>query len=145
MRYSKIDLQCEDLTWFGYDKNGFVFCCNSSGYGSIPEFVAQSQEKTEELLDYFLEQAQEFCSYSLLIEHKQNPLIEDSIHLSKCGITCFDIFFENPHKYEYQKISVPSEYLNINSLEDRIRNLLVNHFVDIDITKTTFFTTEHAY
>ncbi len=46
MTYSEIDLQCEDLLWFGVDRAGRVFCCTTAGQGNVPPFVCRSREET---------------------------------------------------------------------------------------------------
>ena len=49
MRISIIDLQCEDIMWFGVDKNNYIFECTSAGCGNVPEFVCCSKENTNKL------------------------------------------------------------------------------------------------
>ena len=53
MRYTIIDLQCEDILWFGLDINGNVLAFTSGGSGNVPEFVCRSKEETELLIDFF--------------------------------------------------------------------------------------------
>ena len=35
MRYEIIDLQIEDIMWFGIDNNGYIFECTSGGIGKV--------------------------------------------------------------------------------------------------------------
>ena len=55
MRYTEIDLQIEDIMWFGIDLNGYIFSCTTAGAANVPEFVCKSKEQTEFLADYFIE------------------------------------------------------------------------------------------
>lgn len=49
MRITEIDLQCEDIMWFGIDNH--IFECTSAGCGNVPEFVCESKKNTKILLD----------------------------------------------------------------------------------------------
>ena len=46
MRITEIDLQCEDIMWFGVDNQNHIFACTSAGCGNVPEFVCKSKENT---------------------------------------------------------------------------------------------------
>ena len=39
MKYTEIELQYEDIMWFGVDRNGVVFECTSGGVGCVPLFL----------------------------------------------------------------------------------------------------------
>lgn len=54
MRITAIELQCEDIMWFGIDNNNHIFECTSAGCGNVPEFVCISKENTESLLNFFM-------------------------------------------------------------------------------------------
>ena len=60
MRITAIELQCEDIMWFGIDNNNHIFECTSSGCGNVPEFVCISKENTESLLNFFMNELAEF-------------------------------------------------------------------------------------
>ena len=53
MRFSEIEFQCEDITWFGVDANNHIVAFASDGIGNIPEFVCRSKEETDELYNFF--------------------------------------------------------------------------------------------
>ena len=44
MRYSEIDLQCEDIAWFGIDSQKHIIAFASGGIGNVPELVSRSKE-----------------------------------------------------------------------------------------------------
>ena len=100
MRITAIDLQCEDIMWFGIDNNNHIFECTSAGCGNVPEFVCISKENTDKLLDYFMNELQEFTEEKLLVEYiDTNSLLKDCIHLSKKGIFCYDIYEDDEQRY----------------------------------------------
>ena len=85
MRYTEIDLQIEDVMWFGIDRNGFVISCTTAGIGNVPEFVCRSKEETEKLYDFFSAKLSDKADYSLHAKKENNELINESIALAKKG------------------------------------------------------------
>ena len=89
MRYSEIDLQCEDITWFGVDANNHVIAFASGGMGNIPEFVCRSKEETKDKVlslakshNGFLEN---FCVYVKdVLSEKDHSLDDDVIKRIAC-------------------------------------------------------------
>lgn len=53
MRYTEIDLQCEEIMWFGIDNNGCIFMCATGGCGNVPEFICKSKENVGILEEFF--------------------------------------------------------------------------------------------
>lgn len=49
MRITEIDLQCEDIMWFGIDSHNHIFGCTSAGCGNVPEFVCKSKQNTDDI------------------------------------------------------------------------------------------------
>jgi len=143
MRYSEIDLQCEDIMWFGVDKNGFVFECTSGGLGPVPEFICKSRENTEKLAVFFMEELESSTQGNLLIQDNGSPLAEDSLLLSSKGIFCFDIFADDYNLYK--KVSRPSNPLQVKELPNNIQKMLEDNLVDMDISQSDFVSVKHAY
>lgn len=144
MRITAIDLQCEDIMWFGIDNNNHIFECTSAGCGNVPEFVCISKENTDKLLDYFMNELQEFIEEKLLVEYiDTNSLLKDCIHLSKKGIYCYDIYEDNEQRYI--KISEPLKPLEYKDLPVDIKRIFENNRVDTDVIKENFICVEHAY
>lgn len=144
MKYSKIELQCEDIMWFGVDKNGIIFECTSGGLGCVPSFVCDSKEETELLEEYFLDIPDE-CAEGLYDNNESDDLFQDCIILSSKGIFCYDVAVDEERIDEYRRISEPVKPLTINDLPDDIKEIMNSHKVDVDVTKDLYISVEHAY
>ena len=144
MKYSKIELQCEDIMWFGVDKNGLIFECTSGGLGCVPSFVCNSKEETELLEEFFLDVPDDF-DYELYNSDESNELYQDCIILSSKGIFCYDVAVAEERIDEYKRISEPIKPLTINDLPEDIKAIMMSHKVDIDVTKDLYISVEHAY
>lgn len=144
MRITEIDLQCEDIMWFGIDNQNHIFECTSAGCGNVPEFVCQSKENTEVLLEFFMDKLDEFTQEKLHVKYlKTNYLLNDCIQLSRKGIYCFDIYKEN--EQQYVKIVEPVEPLNYDMLPQKIKDIFAYNRVNIDVMKETIISVQHAY
>lgn len=144
MRITEIDLQCEDIMWFGIDNQNHVFECTSAGCGNVPEFVCQNKENTEALTAFFMNELCEFTQAKLLVEYfDANQLLNDCIQLSRKGIYCFDIYKENEQQYE--KIVEPAESLNYDMLPQKIKDILAVNRVNIDVMREKIISVKHAY
>ncbi|MCF0241489.1 MAG: hypothetical protein HUK25_02575 [Treponema sp.] len=144
MKYSELDLQIEDVMWFGIDKNGYVFEATSGGRANVPDFIANSKEHNEELINFFLGQDKGTFSYQSLKElNPKYQMYKDCLVLSSNGITCYDMSQENNN--DYSKITIPEGLLNLDSLPENIQNILKNHAIDIDITTADSLRVKHAY
>ena len=145
MKYSKTELQYEDIMWFGVDKNGCIFECTTGGEGNVPAFVRDSKENTELLADYFLNSLPHSSPSKLLIPDDASPLAEDSKNLSGKGIFCFDTAVEENRPHEYKKIAAPDIPLKLSALPDNIRKILENHKVDADVKASGFINVPHCF
>lgn len=144
MRITEIDLQCEDIMWFGIDNKNHVFECTSAGCGNVPEFVCQSRENTEILTIFFMDELCEFTQAKLLVEYLDaNPLLNDCIRLSRKGIYCFDMYKDNEQQYE--KIAEPVEPLNYDMLPQKIKDIFAVNRVNIDVMREKIISVKHAY
>lgn len=144
MRITEIDLQCEDIMWFGIDIQNHIFGCASAGCGNVPEFVCQSKENTEALLKFFMDELKEFTQAKLLVEYiDTNQLLKDCIQLSRKGIYCFDVYREN--EQQYAKIVEPVEPLKYDMLPQKIKDIFFDNKVAIDVVKEKIIGVRHAY
>lgn len=144
MRITEIDLQCEDIMWFGIDNQNHIFECTSAGCGNVPEFVCQNKENTEYLAEFFMEELKEFTQEKVLIKFsKTNQLLNDCISLSRKGIYCFDVSEGN--EGQYIKITEPAEPLNYHKLPKKIKDILACNRIDINVMTERFINVEHAY
>ena len=144
MRITEIDLQCEDIMWFGIDSHNHIFECTSAGCGNVPEFVCKSKEVTEKMLEFFMNELNEFTEENLLVEYvNTNQLLKDCIRLSRRGIYCFDIYREN--EQQYVKIVEPVRPLDYDELPQRIKDVFSDNRVDVDVMTQKIINVDHAY
>ncbi|MCF0110349.1 MAG: hypothetical protein HUJ58_00475 [Erysipelotrichaceae bacterium] len=144
MRISDIDLQCEDIMWFGIDTNGNIFECTSAGCGNVPEYVCRSREETNTLLEYFSDTAPRITDAKLLIPASDNDLTTDAIKLASKGIFCFDIT-DYDHDEVYHCIAIPKRPLHVSELPEEIRKLLSDHLYEGNVAFETSIAVKHAY
>lgn len=146
MRISIIDLQCEDIMWFGINRNNCIFECTSAGCGNVPEFICKSKEETDELIYFFLDELDVITDEKILCEYdKPNQLMQDCISLAKKGIYCYDICEDEEHKNGYKKIVEPINPLYYDDLPQRIKEFMRGHKVDVDIKTQKYINIDHAY
>ena len=146
MKYTEIDLQIEDIMWFGIDLNGYIFSCTTAGTANVPEFVCKSKEQTEFLADYFIEKLEKTTSAILEAPYVDNPLMRDANELAEKGVFSFDAVTDNSeHNREYVKIASPKTPIQYNLLPDEIKKLLQEHTVPVDAAKEKYICVKHAY
>ena len=146
MRYTEIDLQINDIMWFGIDMDGFIFTCTTAGTANVPEFVRMSKEQTELLADFFMEKLETTTEEILETPYIDNALINDAIILSKKGLFVFDAVPDDlAHEGDYIRISSPQTPIQFTKLPDEIQNLLRGHIVSVDVAKEKYIRIEHAY
>ena len=144
MRYSEIDLQCEDITWFGVDANNHVIAFASGGIGNIPEFVCRSKEETEELYSYFYDTLAKTTTGHALVAG-WNSLISEFVELSSKGLYCFDVETQNAEGEFYRKITYPDTPILFDDLPDNVKAIMQDHVIDADITGSNQIRVPHAY
>ena len=146
MRYTEIDLQIEDIMWFGIDLNGYIFSCTTGGTANVPEFVCKSKEQTEFLADHFIEKQEKTTGEILEMPYIDNPLMNDAVLLAQKGVFVFDAVSDNSeHNREYVKIASPKTPIQYNLLPDEIKKLLQEHTVPVDAAKEKYICVKHAY
>ena len=146
MRYTEIDLQIEDIMWFGIDLNGYIFFCTTAGTANAPEFVCKSKEQTEFLADYFIEKLEKTTTETLETPYIDNPLMNDAVLLAQKGVFVFDAVTNNiEHNGEYGKIVSPKTPVQYVALPDDIKKLLQDHIVPVDAAKEKYICVKHAY
>lgn len=144
MRITAIELQYEDIMWFGIDNNNHIFECTSAGCGNVPEFVCISKENTESLLNFFMNELAEFTEEKVAVEYDDtNSLLKDCIHLSRKELYCYDVYEDD--EQQYIKISEPLKPLEFDSLPSYIKDILENNRVNVDVMTDKIISLEHAY
>lgn len=146
MRYTEIDLQIDDIMWFGVDMNGCIFACTSAGIANVPEFVCASKEQTELIEDYFTKELEKTTSAVLEAPYVDNRLMRDATELAEKGVFSFDAVTDNSeHDREYVKIASPKTPIRYAALPDDIKKLLQDHIVPVDAAKDKYICVKHAY
>lgn len=144
MRYSEIDLQCEDITWFGVDANNNVAAFASGGIGNIPEYVCRSKEETEALYDYFYDTLGKTTTGHALVAG-DNSLVSEFVDLSSKGLFCFDVETSDAEGEFYKKITYPDAPISIEDLPDNVKAILKDHLLEMDISENDRIQVPHAY
>ena len=121
MKYTEIELQCEDLLWFAVDNNELIISFTTGGIGCVPEFIINSKENTLALQKFFLE---EFAS-----DINGN----DDSALSEKGIYCFDVDYNDNYGNSYKIISEPNKPIHLKDLPYDIQKVLKNNYIDVDV------------
>ena len=144
MRYSEIDLQCEDITWFGVDANNRIIAFASGGIGNIPEFVCRSKEETNELYDYFYDTLAITTTGHALVAGC-NSLISEFVELSSKGLYCFDVETQSDEGEVYKKITYPDTPILYDDLPDNVKAIIQDHVLDADLAESNQIHVPHAY
>lgn len=144
MKYTELDLQIEDIMWFGVDKNGTIFMATSGGCANVSAFVIDSKEETETLKDYFLN-LPEGNSESVFLEklNPDYPAYSECLSLTKNGITCFDVSDDDENAYK--KIAFSKTPMKIETLPSNIQQILVTHHIDTDVLSSMILSVEHGF
>ncbi len=145
MRYSEVDLQCEDITWFGVDADQRAFMCTSGGIGCVPEFVCRSVEETEYLLDFFTNTLNAITKGRICGAKDSNPLIEECLVFSTKGLYCFDVDTDETYGDFYRKVTYPERELFLRDLPASIRKILADHVICTDVSASDKLIAPHAY
>ena len=132
MRFTEIELQSEDLLWFGVDIKGNILAFYSGGAGCVPEFVCSDKKATYYLQDYFLDE--------LEINNDSNSEL-----LAKKGLYCFDVSYEDNYGNSYHKLETPIKPINISSLPEKVMTILKNNKIECIATDINSINVKHAY
>lgn len=127
MRFTEIELQCEDILWFAIDVNGHIMAFTSGGAGCVPEFVCGNKENTYSLQDYFLD------------EYMPDLKLEEK------GLFCYDVNYDDNYGNTYIKTSTPESPINFNDLPDKIKELLKLNTLDLNANTSDTIEVKHAY
>lgn len=143
MRFDEGDLCCWNITWFGVDKNGYIFECISEVFANVPEFVCKSQEETEFLEESLMEYLgidEDDWGYPPVLSEKGlysfGGIVEDDPESKED--------FET-HPYWYKKWGEAKNPLHFDRLPKNIQKIMDSHRIEVDITKTDYLYVEHAY
>ncbi len=146
MRITEIELQYEDIMWFGMDCKKHIFECTSAGYGNVPEFVCKSKENLDVLVHFFMNELEESTSEKMCVQGKPgNELYEDCALLARKGIYCFDVCEDENRGEQYIKIAEPIRPLSYDTLPQQIQEILCECKIDVEVAETDDIYVQHAY
>ena len=127
MIITDLDLQIEDIEWYGVDKNGRIAQFMSGGSFAVPGFVRESRENLE-IVSHFFEKYNQTISETVLfnknIEYPRKEFWEECKYISQKGIYCYDIWHKSEFMNEYIYVCKPSLALAITDLPQDIQSVL---------------------
>lgn len=131
MRITEIDLEIEDIEWYGIDSNGRIAQFTSGGSMLVPEFICESRQRLNSVCMFFNKLKPNNIHKVLFNEKITKFLNEDYLEeckiISQKGLYCYDIFDEQDIKGEYMLICRPSCELLISDLPEKLQSVLLNY------------------
>jgi len=138
-----------DMEWYGIDRQGNIAVFCSAGEGYLPEFVCESRERADELMEFF-EKAEKITG-SILHFKMAKRAEQVAREFSDKGLYYFDaddgtkVGICSLHEY-YTKWSSPQSPLKYESLPEPVREILKYHFMEIeDFSLENQIHVKHAY
>lgn len=129
-RIESWELSTFNITWYGLDKYGYIFECDSNFTWHVPDFVVASKSEYNILLDCFFDEKiqKRIFHYELLTEKDEHYYLFDKNEFKK-------------YPYYYKKIDEanPENPLHIDQLSDDIRNIMKIREIKIDAHNTKYF------
>ncbi|MDE7444705.1 MAG: hypothetical protein K2N15_03225 [Lachnospiraceae bacterium] len=151
---SRIDAgECEhmDMEWYGVDRQGNIAVFCSGGEGNLPEFVCESEERADELIEYF-DKIEKNTSSILIFSQTQIGHAEQIARdFSDKGLYYFDADDGTKlgvcsFREYYTKHSYPQKPLKYGLLPKHIREILKHNFMEIeDFSLVDTIYVKHAY
>lgn len=134
-RIDRMECFCMDMEWYGVDKKGNIAVFCSAGEGNLPEFVCKSQERANELMEYF--ETTEKTTRSILFFQSMKRAEQVARDFSDKGLYYFDsddgtrTKIATLHEY-YTKHSAPQQPLKYGLLPEHIKQLLRDNFMEVE-------------
>ena len=140
-----------DMEWYGVDKKGNVAVFCSGGEGNLPEFVCESEERADEIIEYFDRMKKTTSSMLMFPQTKVGRAEEVARDFSDKGLYYFDaddgtkLGICTFHEY-YTKHSCPQNPLKYELLPKHIKEILKHNFMEIeDFSLVDTVYVKHAY
>ncbi|MEO3944688.1 hypothetical protein [Gorillibacterium sp. CAU 1737] len=133
MNITEIDLEVEDIEWYGIDENGRIAQFTSGGSKRVPECIRESRERLNAVCEHFenlnpnLEEEVTFSEETPSLPRKE--YLQECKKTAQKGLYCFDISDEQDPKGEYRLICKPSSELRISDLPETIQSILRNYII----------------
>lgn len=130
MIITEIDLEIEDIEWYGIDQDGRIGLFMSGGSKAVPLFIRESRENLDIVCDFF-EELEITLSKQVLINNNlkipRKEFWDECKKMSQKGIYCFNISSDSEINNRYVAVCKPCIELNIVDLPLDIQNILVKY------------------
>lgn len=150
-RISAGECEFRDMEWYGVDRQGNIAVFCSGGVGNLPEFICESEERADELMEYFEKIPKSTNSILRFPKTKIGRTEQAAKDFSDKGLYYFDSDdgiesgVATLHQY-YTKHSHPEKPLKYDLLPKHIREILKYNFMEIeDFSLVDTIHTKHAY
>ncbi|WFR56278.1 hypothetical protein QA584_22075 [Anaerocolumna sp. AGMB13025] len=148
MRITEIDLELEDIEWYGIDENGRIAQFTSGGSKIVPEFICESREKLDVVCEFF-ENFSPRIVEEVIFEVPKYPrkeYLQECKKISQKGLYCFDISNEQDSTDGYILICTPSYELQISELPEIIQSILSSYRIpNVNFNNCKIISIEKAY
>lgn len=130
MEITELDLEMEDIEWYGVDETGKIGLFMSGGSLAVPSSICKSRENLEKVCDYF-NNFNRLISNCVDINNKivypRKEFITECKLTSQKGIYCFDISDDDNLNNQYYFISKPETPLFIDELPLEIKTIMLEY------------------
>lgn len=130
MEITELDLEIEDIEWYGIDETGKIGLFMSGGSLAVPEFICKSRENLEMVCEYFRKLDNNITN-DVMINNKlvypRQEFVYECKSMSQKGIYCFDISDDEKNDNQYIFISKPKKPLYIKDLPLEIQNIMLDY------------------
>lgn len=140
-----------DMEWFGVDRHGHIAVFCSGGVRNLPEFVCESEERADELMESFEKIGKITSSILMFPQTKIGRAEQVAREFSDKGLYYFDaddgtrLGICTFHEY-YTKHSYPQKPLKYELLPNHIREILKHNIMEIeDFSLVDTIYVKHAY
>lgn len=126
MRITELELQTEDIEWYGVDEDGRIAQFFSGGSKAVPEFICQSRENLTVIGKFFANFEKMISEQVLLnedLDYPRKEFLKECKEISQKGIYCFDIDSLAKGK-EYVFVCKPACPLCVTDLPLHIQDIL---------------------
>jgi len=150
MRITEIDLEVEDIEWYGIDEDGRVAQFTSGGSKMVPEFICESRESLDSVSEFFEnlnpDIAEEVTFSEEASKYPRKEYLQECKKTAQKGLYCYDISDEEDITGRYILICKPSYELLISDLPETIQSILLNYKIpNINFMNNRIISIEAAY
>ncbi len=126
-----------DVEWYGVDRQGNIAVFCSGGVGNLPEFVCESEERADKLVEYFDKIPKSTNSILMFPKTEIGRAEQTAKNFSDRGLYYFDsddgaeLETAALHPY-YTKHSYPENPLKYDRLPEHVKEILKYNFLETE-------------